>query len=267
MGRDDEKGVADDGGWGEMVDHGHDLAEYMLDTPHPYDLHGHKPADRWGTRQQLVSERFADPASLADEGRLIPDRMIVSSGRARPPRTPSNTRPSRPAECPAPAAPTGPPSGSLGAMTLLGTTPFPDNTKGRKSAARAAAAARELDMGAEDVVAIVRCGLPAKKIADILRLPLERIKVVGRAYRDAGPATATTAASQTGKPKPARAKPTAGKKKAGKSPLASGGSGRSRPVVGTHPPAVVQQPKVILAIPRCGSCGGPIGFNGRCQCS
>ncbi len=135
-------------------------------------------------------------------------------------------------------------------MQLLGTTPFPDNTKGRKGAARAVAAARGLGMDAGDVVAIVRCGMPARKIADILGLPLERIKEVGRAYSDAGPATGATATN-----------------KSAKSTLATEGSGRSSPALGPHPPAAVQRPRIVPAIPRCESCGGPIGFNGRCQCS
>lgn len=258
MGRDHEENVAEDGGWGEMIDHGHDLAEYMLDTVHPYDLHGHKPADRWGTRQELVSKRFADVGSLADEGRLSTDRRIVSSGRARPPRksSPDGTR-SRP-QTPSAPKPVVAAAKSLEARKRLGAAPFKDSPKGRQAAARAARAARNLGLDADDVGAVVSCGLPSKRVAELLGLPLKQIKEIHRAYADAASPTGSgTSAKVQGRPATsARSKRTVATDKQRPSllnPLAGG--------------PVVQRPRSVPSIPGCASCGAPIGFNGRCQCS
>lgn len=260
MGRDDAEDVAEDGGWGDMIDHGHDLAEYMLDTVHPYDLHGHKPADRWGTRQQLVAKRFADAGSLADEGKLSTDRRIVSSGRARPPRQPSSSSARSQARPSSPARPVVPAKKSLRALEKLGAVPFPDSTKGRRNAARAARAGRSLGLDAEDVGAVVTCGLPNKQIAELLGLPLKQIQAIRNAYNEAaatdGPGSASKAspAAPSGGSKRSRRTATADKRR----------PSLLDPLAGA--PAV-RRPLSVPSIPGCASCGAPIGFNGRCQCS
>ncbi|QYG93776.1 hypothetical protein HC251_15985 [Iamia sp. SCSIO 61187] len=94
----EEKDVGWDGGWGEMVDHGHDLGEYMLTAPHPYDRDdGYIPPPRWETRHELISRPFADPASMMDEGLTVdfdpaggrpPISPTSAKGKAKRKRTP-----------------------------------------------------------------------------------------------------------------------------------------------------------------------------------
>lgn len=270
----DDDWIQEDGGWEDMVDDGHRLAEYMLDTPHPYDLHGHKPADRFGTRQQIVSERFADAGSLADDGRLPVERTIVSAGRSRPPRQASSGRPT----ASAPAAGLKPRRGTpqkssaqaqaarrsqqpttslrgLNATAALGVSPPKGKNAGRIRA-RAEAAARELGMNASDVSAIVRCGLPAAAILNRLPITQAQLNSVRKAFSRATAsgvaaqsATSPKSANRPGKPKQRSQRPSA--------------KLRRNPTVTT----VVKRPAVVQQIRVCPSCEGPIGANDRCQCS
>ena len=275
MGRDDADDVAEDGGWGEMVDHGHDLAEYMLDTTHPYDLHGHKPADRWGTRQQLVSKRFADAGSLADEGRLPTERRSVSSGRTRqagggqanrssPPVVPARnsgagrTTASKPRPSPARSGSipsSGPdPSTDRQLMALLRVSPSRKAGKAEKLRRRSELVAKDVGVGPELVSAVVRSTLGTSEVAEVLRMPLERIADIKRAYQrvcDAETYGQIRAAKTPPKPEPTKVKV------APSSQTASSTRRRrsNRPLQPINP------------IPGCMACGAPIGPNGQCQCS
>ncbi len=73
----------------------------MLGVTHPYDLHGHVPAHRWGTTHQLVARRFNDPIEAAenrDEERVAlfkrESARPASAAAHRDPAPTSRTSPS-----------------------------------------------------------------------------------------------------------------------------------------------------------------------------
>ena len=279
MGRGEVEGVAEDGGWGELIDHGHDLAEYMLDTPHPYDLHSHKPADRWGTRQQLVSQRFADPGSLADEGRPQASGPASSSGRSRPTHQEAGGRPSKPTPVTSSALASRQPvtphlprnpkrleaattstslatnGTELEVMALLGGSPSPKASKARKLRRRSEVVAGELSVRAEVVAGIVRSPLGTSEIAAALGIPVDLVTSIKRAYRRVcnEETNAQIRAQRSPKPPPTR----------GAKAVTSTAS-RSRHAKRKAPRRLLQP---LNPMPGCMACGAAIGPNGRCQCS
>lgn len=288
MGNDSEKWVKEDGGWEDMVDEGHPLADYMLDTPHPYDLHGYQPADRWGTRQQIMPQRFADPAMQLDEGRQPTSASVItSSGRSRLPRQPSGRSTKAPTRAAAPSTSTPRSAGStskrpaskpvsraksigsgLKAVSRLGVGPLSDKAKGRLMRARATMAAAELGMDTEDVAAVVRCDLNAESIARNLGIGSNDVKAIRRAYSEACAKVAKiepTAVSENAPNRPTRTKVSQPKRSTFPSPF----TGRPNPKLRSNPPVrtVVRRPLVVPAIGVCPSGEGPIGANDRCQCS
>src|SRR4051794_38749843 len=78
-----------DGGWEDAIESGHGLGDLTLDQPHPYDREdGYTPARRWGTRHELVSQPFADPADSESATPLLATEGAVRTlGRSTPTRS------------------------------------------------------------------------------------------------------------------------------------------------------------------------------------
>lgn len=272
MGRDnDDETIPEDGGWGDMVDHGNDLGEYLLGTTHPYDLHGHKPADRWGTRQQLVSEPFADPGSLLDEGKQPQGRLIQSSGRGRLPRKPPTSRNKAPAQVNQPRTQA---VRSLGATKKLNCDPFNDDVlqgsaKGRLKAARTRSAGYTLRMAPDDVWAIVTCGLPTKEIAQRTGLSKKQIQEVREAYASAVKTIKRAPSVRPGTETKRPAVTAAQKQQKIRSKTGPVTEPRKRVKMfeASVEAQIIQRPMLVPKIQCCASCGAPIGPNGRCLCS
>lgn len=287
MGGDNDEWVKEDGGWEDMVDEGHPLAEYMLDTPHPYDLHGYKPADRWGTRQEIMPRRFADPAGFLDEGtQPTSGSGITSRVRSRVPRKPPGRGAAKPAKTvtstpasgasppktlPSQQVPAARPIGRrLKAASRLGVGPLSDKAKGQLMRSRATVVATELGMDTEDVAAVVRCGLSADNIARRLGLVAKDVKAIRSAYSRACSEVVMIRPAATGRPSKA---PQGSVRKKVPRPkrtrAASPNAGRPNPKLRSNPPVhtVVKRPLVVPPIGVCPSCDGPIGPNDRCQCS
>jgi len=82
-----------DGGWESGLDGGEVLTDVLLGPVHPYDRpDGYTPAQRWGTRHEVVSQPFADPIErIETDGGL--DATLTSVRRAPRRRTSTVPKP------------------------------------------------------------------------------------------------------------------------------------------------------------------------------
>lgn len=282
----DEKDVGWDGGWEEAVDHGHDLADLMMGTAHPYDrADGYVPAHRWGTRHELASQPFADAGSL-DEQTGQPARPLVVSSRGRAASTPKPTRKktSRPAQVEPPVATVARKSfsgardpGVLRSVSLVAAAlPAPANPASAKTRRKAEVAAKALGLSADVVLRIVRSGRPPKQVAALLGCPIASAQAVVDAYAKgvAPPGwsrpklTASTGQARGG----ARAARRPTKKRAtGQNRVTSSAPSRRARVVAVRSDPNVALPRrpdsQLAPVATCGACGCPIRPSGSCGCS